>query len=90
MARKPIPVKPEASAMPTNNCFWRYDYQGLFPFWPHPAHNDPKTADQCEQVWALTSGAAEPKAVDEGPDFLTGGHVESRGSVETDLLGAET
>jgi hypothetical protein len=38
----------------------------------------PKTADQFEQVWALASGAAKPRAVGEGPDFPAGGHVESR------------
>ena len=44
----------------------------------------PKTADQCEQVWVLASGAAKSRAVDEGPDFPAGGHIENRGSVETD------
>jgi hypothetical protein len=42
MSRKPIPVEPEAGAMPTNNSFRRYDYQGLFPFWPQPSDGNPK------------------------------------------------
>jgi hypothetical protein len=42
MAGKPIPVKPEADAMPTNNSVRRYDYQRLFPFWPQPSDSNPE------------------------------------------------
>jgi hypothetical protein len=42
MTGKPIPVETEAGAMPTNNSFRRYDYQGLLPFRPHSSDNDPK------------------------------------------------
>jgi hypothetical protein len=37
MTGKPIPVEPEAGAMPTNNSFRRYGYQGLLPFRPQPS-----------------------------------------------------
>jgi hypothetical protein len=42
MAGKPIPVQSEAGAMPTNNSFGRYDYQGLFPFRPQPLNSNPE------------------------------------------------